>query len=151
MLVTIEGRDLPGRSCAPGPEGTPYENVHVALKHQGAPTELRPGDADAVAWTFEVRVRTADDGSIDFGGPYVYGHRGDRAIGLPWGAVDGDGGFHLFRAAKLRLDAVDPATVRDANRPGRRLVGRLGLTDSCGHPRCASVRPPDVAWTAEPA
>src|SRR5262245_34432893 len=111
MLVTIEGHDLPGRSCDPDPEGTPYENVHVALKHRTGRTAPHPGDAGTVTWTFEVRVRAADDGSLDFGGPYVYGHRGDRAIGLPWGTVGGDGAFHLFRAAKLRLDTVDPATV----------------------------------------
>ncbi len=151
MRVTIEGHDLPGLTCGPGPEGTPYENIQVALKHRGGPTEPRPGDAETVAWSFEVRVRSTDDGTLDFGGPYVYGHRGDRAIGLPWGEVDGEGGFHLFRAAKIRLDAVDPVTIRAAEQPGHRLVGRLGLTDRRGHPLCASVRPPDITWTAEPA
>jgi Family of unknown function (DUF5990) len=152
MLVTIVGHDLPGRSCGPGPEGQTYENIHVGLKHRtGGVTEPQPGDADEVTWTFEVRVRAGDDGRPDFGGGYVYGSRGDRSVGLPWGEVDGDGGFHLFRGAKLRLDAVDPEIVDAANAPGRRLVGRVGLTDRCGHPRCASVRPPDIAWTAEPA
>lgn len=150
MLVTIVGHDLPGRSCGPGPEGQTYENVHVGLKHRSGPTQLHPADAGEVSWTFEVRVRAGDDGRPDFRGGYVYGQRGNRAVGLPWGTVDADGAFHLFRAAKLRLDAVDPAVVTAANAPGHRLVGRIGLTDGCGHPRCASVRPPDITWTAEP-
>jgi hypothetical protein len=30
-----------------------------------------------------------------------------------------------------------------------RLVGRLGLTDEKGSPRCAAVRPADIACSAE--
>ena len=48
------------------------------------------------------------------------------------------------------LDAVhDAGVLEEAEQPGRRLVGRLGLTDRHGQPRCASVRPPDVEWVAE--
>jgi hypothetical protein len=57
-----------------------------------------------------------------------------------------DDTFLLFRGAKLRLDAIDPAVVHAAAQPGKRLVGRLGLTDAKGHPRCASVHPPEIAW-----
>jgi hypothetical protein len=28
------------------------------------------------------------------------------------------------------------------------LVGRLGLTDPKGNPRCAAVRPPVIEWSA---
>src|SRR4029453_5541082 len=105
MLVPIVGHDLPGRSCGPGPEGQTYENIHVGLKHRtGGVTQPPPGDADGGTWAFEGRVGAGDDGRPDFGGGYVYGSRGDRSVGLPWGEVDGDGGFHLFRGAKLRLD-----------------------------------------------
>jgi Family of unknown function (DUF5990) len=151
MLVTIVGHDVPGRRCGPNLDGEMYENVHVGVRHGTTPTELQPGDAEQVTWTFEVRVRAGDDGRPDFGGPYVYGKRGDRCIGLYWGDVDSEGAFDLFRAAKLRLDDVDPTLVQAATLPGQRLVGRLGLTDRSGMPRCAAVRPPDIVWTAEPA
>ncbi|MGH9040831.1 MAG: DUF5990 family protein, partial [Acidimicrobiia bacterium] len=54
-----------------------------------------------------------------------------------------------FRRAKLMLAAVDPDVVAAARRPGACLVGRLGLTDGCGGPRCAAVRPPGIDWSAE--
>jgi Family of unknown function (DUF5990) len=38
--------------------------------------------------------------------------------------------------------------LAEAAKSGRVLVGRVGLTDAKGHPRCASVRPPDIVWTA---
>jgi hypothetical protein len=55
----------------------------------------------------------------------------------------------MFRRAKLMLDAVPPDVLRRAVDSGR-LVGRMGLTDDKGHPRCAAVRPPVVEWTAGP-
>lgn len=119
--------------------------------HPGRPwglTALVPGDAARARWDLEVIVKERADG-LDFGGPAVRGRRGDRHIGLAWGAMPNEDAFELFRGAKLRLDAVDAAIVREANRPGMRLVARLGLTDAQGYPRCASVRPPDVVWTAE--
>jgi hypothetical protein len=107
------------------------------------------GDAERARWEFEVTVHHREDG-IDFGGPFVLGRRGQRHLGLVWGEVAADGSFELFRGAKLRLDVVDPALVLEASIPKRRLVCRLGLTDAKGNPRCATVRPPDIAWSAEP-
>jgi hypothetical protein len=59
----------------------------------------------------------------------------------------------MFRRAKLPLGAVPPPVLARASRRGSQLqlVGRLGLTDDRGNPRCATVRPPDIDWTAEPA
>ena len=45
------------------------------------------------------------------------------------------------------LSDLDPALVLRALETGERLVCSLGLTDDEGHPRCASVRPPDLAWS----
>jgi hypothetical protein len=53
----------------------------------------------------------------------------------------------MFRRAKLWLDSIDRTTLVAAQESGE-LVARLGLTDSCGHPLCAAVRPPLVEWTA---
>ena len=58
-----------------------------------------------------------------------------------------DAGFTLFRRAKLSLDAV-PAAVLDEALDLGLLVGRLGLTDPKGNPRCAAVQPPVIGWSA---
>ncbi len=146
VWVEIIGTELPGLSVSCGAGGS-YDNVHVGIGRPPKTTGLVAGDADEARWTVEVRVRIGKDGLIDFGGPYVYGNKGDRAIGLPWGTVDADGSFEMFRAAKVRLVDVDPALIVAAERSGR-LVGRLGLTDELGRPRCA--RPPDLRWSHQP-
>lgn len=163
MIVEVIGTDLPGRRCNPEPNGHVHTNVHVCLCRRRAepgqpllpgrpwrPVGLTPGDAAGARWVCEVTLRDID-GSFDFGGPYVLGRRGDRHLGLAWGDVVGAGSdaFQLFRGAKLRLETIDAATVRAAAIPGHRLVARLGLTDSKGNPRCATVRPPAIVWTAE--
>jgi hypothetical protein len=109
--------------------------------------ELVPGDAAGARWEFDVTLK-ANEAGVDFGGPYVRGNSGDRHVGLAWGDVE-DGAFHLFRGAKLRLDQVDAATLHDAAEADRCLLGRVGLTDAKGNPRCASVRPPTIVWSAE--
>ena len=126
-----------------------YDNVHVGLARRGDTVELRPGDAPSVCWTFEVRVRCQDDGQLDFSGPYVYGARGERALGLRWGTLAADDTFDVFRAAKLRFADIDPALLERALSTGSRLVAELGLTDPRGDPVCASVRPPAVSWSIE--
>ena len=163
LVVVIEGYDLPGRSCRPGPEGTGYHNVHVALPsnvkdrpglavpdRRWQAAEAVPGDACSARWEVEVKIRRGEDG-IDFGGPFVSGDRADRNLGLAWGEVPGDGTFRLFRGVKIRLVNVNPRIVEDALRPGHQLVARVRLTDARGNPICARVRPPDIAWSAEPA
>jgi Family of unknown function (DUF5990) len=144
VLVEIHGTDLPGRRCGPSPDGGNYENVHVGLKHRDGPIELVPGDAPSARWELELTVRRRDD-ELDYGGPFVYGRRGERALGLVWGTLDDT--FEIFRAAKLRLEDVDPALVEESLEGGARVVGSLGLTDDHGWPRCASVRPPDIVWS----
>lgn len=159
MSVLIEGHDLPGLSCAPGPEGE-HNAVHVGFwtsaKDQpgvhvpgkpGVVTDITPGDAPAARWECTVTVGQDEDG-LDFVGHRVRGVRGDRHLGLIWGDFDGCE-LHMFRGAKLRLVDVDPDIIAAATRPGHRLVGRLGLTDEKGHPVCA--RRNDIVWTAEPS
>ena len=158
MTVVIEGSELPGRSCAPGPEGR-HENVHVALGGRsadrpalalpgrpGMAIEPVPGDAPAARWEMPVTVRRDGDG-FDFAGPFVRGVRDDRHLGLIWGDLPGDGTLRLFRGAKLRLVDVDPGLIEAALRPGHRLVARIRLTDARGNPICARVHPPYLTWS----
>jgi hypothetical protein len=47
--------------------------------------------------------------------------------------------------AKLMLNRVDSALMRDATKQGP-LSARVRLTDDCGAPRCARVDPPAIVW-----
>jgi Family of unknown function (DUF5990) len=147
--VEIRGTDLPGRRCGATLRGQMCENVHVGLWNRAGPVELVPGDASTARWAFEITVRRDESGALDFGGPFVAGRRGERSLGLVWGTLGRDDSFDVFRAAKLRLSDLDSALVERALESVGRLVCTLGLTDEHGWPRCASVRPPDITWTAE--
>jgi hypothetical protein len=147
VLVRIEGVDLPGRSCAPADAGQGYDNVHVGVQRGREPYELVPGDAATAKWELELTTRPGPDGTIDVGGPFAQGRRGDHFVYLTWGTVDGDGGFTMFRRAKLHLADVDPAVLARAASGEAPLVARLSLSDSCGLPVCARVRPPHVTWS----
>jgi hypothetical protein len=151
MVVEIRGRDLPSRRCGPSSDGGSYDNIHVGIVCRGDTIELVPGDAPSARWQLEVTVRRGDDGTFDFGGPFVHGKPGERHLGLRWGTVEGDGTFTVFRGAKLRFADVDASVVQRALRSGGRLDGSLGLTDAQGWPRCASVQPPDISWSAATA
>ena len=150
MLVRIEGHELPGRFCGPGPDCPDgHHNVHVAVQRRAKPAELlelTPGAAGTATWAL---VCTAGEGSngTDIKGPNVQGPAGARFIYLSWGVIDEQGGFTMFRRAKLWLDGVPSDVMKQAVKTGV-LVGRLGLTDERGHPRCASVRPPLIEWSA---
>ena len=160
MRVVIEGFDLPGIRCGPGPEGQWYENIHVGLAVrgvkapglavEGAPwkvTDLFAGDADSARWEFDVVVK-GDASQPDFGGPFVRGARGDRHFFLPWGELSEDGTrFDLFRGSKLKLEKIEPRLIKNASRPDRMLVGRIGLTNDRGHPGVPSTGPGAVDWT----
>ena len=140
MNVRIAGVNLPGRTWGG------YKNIHVGVQKRTEPVDLVAGDAGEAVW--ELTVDTADG---DFRGSYVQGRRGERFLYLTWGTVGAGGGFTMFRRAKLMLAAVDPAVVAAAAEPGQVLVATLSLTGGDGGPRCASVRPPAIEWTAVPA
>ncbi|MFD5813350.1 DUF5990 family protein [Streptomyces sp. NPDC127038] len=153
MHIRIDADDLPGRTC-PAPEGrgtgAAYDNIHLAVQRRDRPAELldpQPGDGASATWTLPCAAAPSPEG-LELTGPYVQYRLGHRFIYLSWGTVDEAGVFSMFRRAKLMLDAV-PADVLTAAAHEGLLVGRLGLTDSHGNPRCARVVPPDITWTAE--
>lgn len=146
MQVRIEGHTLPGRACAPADAPLSYDNVHVGVQRRQEVVELVPGDAPSARWSFDVTTRVADDGGLDVGGPYVHGRRGDRFLYLSWGTVAADGAFTMFRRAKLNFADVPAEVLAKAAAGAGTLVARLGLTDGCGNPVCARVRPPAVTW-----
>jgi len=142
LRIRIEGTNLPGRTFAE------HTNVHVGVQCRSDPVDLTPGDAPEATFDFEVDILPSDEGGWDFRGPYVHGKRGERFLYLTWGDVSPDGEYAMFRRAKLHLSCLDDALVSTAADAGRPLTARLGLTDGRGGPRCASVRPPAISWTA---
>jgi hypothetical protein len=151
VQIRIEGHDLPGSSCGPSPDAPGgYAEVHVGVQRRGQRDELLNvvrGDADAAAWVVDCTPSVTDAG-IDLRGPFIQGPPGGRFMYLNLGTMDGTGQFSLFRRAKLLFSAVPPDVLVAAVASGT-LVGRLGLTDAKGNPLCASVRPPQIEWSAE--
>ena len=114
--VQIRGHDLPGHHVRPGPR-----RAHVRER----PCRPRPSRARRSSFvpetrtpstgTFEVTVKRTDDGELDFGGPFVYGARGERALGLRWGTLAG-------RRRVRRVQGSEAEAVRSRPGTGR---GRL--------------------------
>lgn len=147
--MRIEGTELPGRTFSCASDTGPYREVHVGVQRRDRPGEIldpHPGDAASAYWEVEC-VIAEKAGGVDVTGPYVQGRPGGRFVYLSWGTVAGDGGFTMFRRAKLMLGAVDPGVLGRAARTGL-LTARVRLTDAEGGPICAQVRPPYVEWSA---
>ncbi|HET9689521.1 MAG TPA: DUF5990 family protein [Acidimicrobiales bacterium] len=146
MELVIEGVDLPGATCGPGPDRPDgHHGIHVGVPRRGRQQELlglTPGDAASATWVLPVQVAGAD-----VRGPWVQGRPGNRFVYLSWVTVEGGGEPRLFRRAKVMLAAV-PGPVLAAAAASGRLVARIGLTDAKGHPTCAALRPPLVEWRA---
>ncbi|BBH70478.1 hypothetical protein ACTI_71630 [Actinoplanes sp. OR16] len=144
VRIRIEGYDLPGRPGAPQAEALRLGGVHVGMQRKAEVVDRFPVQAESAVWEFDVDVRHVD-GFIDVGGPWVHGRPGQRFLYLSWGAVDGES-FAMFRRAKLLFGDIPGPLLRAAADGSGTLVGRLGLTDAEGGPRCARVRPPELAW-----
>ncbi len=142
MRVVILGHDLPGREFVS--EGALLTNVHVGVQVRREPESTVRGDAQEARWDVEA---TVVDGGDDFRGPAVQGRRGERFVYLTWGEVGADGSFEMFRRAKLMFADI-PAHVLQAAVATGTLVVSVSLTDDCGGPRCARVRPPAISWRA---
>ena len=63
----------------------------------------------------------------------MQGKKGERFVYLTWGTVDGES-FTMFRRAKLMLADLPADAVE--------VTVDVDLTDECGMPRCARLRPP---------
>ncbi len=147
VLLRIEGYDLPGRHCGPGPDFPGAGNVHVAVQRKDKPGELldlQPGDADAVSWDLECEPFTDSEGLLTLRGRYIQNRLGGRFVYLSWGEVGTDGGFRMFRRAKLLLSGVEPDVMAAAAGTGL-LLARVRMADAKGNPVCAR---PDVEWSA---
>jgi hypothetical protein len=143
MLLQIRGHHLPGHVWRSRDEH--YDNVHVGIQVGKEPRELVRGDAETSSWTILIEV-VAREGGLDFRGPTVQGRPAARFVYLTWGDVGEDGSFAMFRRAKLMLADLESFVAAGDT---RRVIARVDLTDECGGPRCARLRPP--ALTLEQA
>jgi uncharacterized protein DUF5990 len=143
--IRIEGTDLPGRRAGAEADALRLRDVQVGVQRKAEVVDRVPATASAATWEFEVTSREID-GLLDVGGPWVHGRPGARFLYLSWGVTEG-ASFAMFRRAKLMFGDIPTATLRAAHEGGGPLIGRLGLTDPAGGPRCARVSPPDIVWT----
>jgi len=140
MQIEIVANKLPGLSFGE------YSNLHIAIQRGNETLGAVPGNVDLATWTFECETLEVE-GGIDFRGPYIQGKKGDRFVYLSWGEVDGAGVFRMFGRIKLMLAVVPAATIEEALKPDKRLVGTLDLVDEKGRLRYASVLPPKIEWS----
>jgi hypothetical protein len=138
VQIVVEATDLPRR-----------DDVLVGVQVGKDVVDIVPATVSRACWAIDVDVVSTPDGGLDVRGRAVHGRRGDRFLYLSWGTRSAAADFTMFRRAKLMLDAVDPETLRAAERGGR-LVASLRLTAPDGSPRCAAVRPPHITWSAAP-
>lgn len=141
MRLEIQGHHFPGRSwqtCA---------NLHVGLQVRREPVGVVAADSVTALWHAEIDVVDRDE-EVDFRGPAVQGPRGQRFVYLTWGDVDDDGSFTMVRRAKLMLG--DLTTIIAPIGADSRIIARVDLTDECGGPRCARLRPPALEVRADP-
>ncbi|HET6856118.1 MAG TPA: DUF5990 family protein [Streptomyces sp.] len=150
ITLRIVGSDLPGATCGE------FRHVHVGTQRGREPEQLVSADARQAVFEIPVEVLTAPDGTRDanantvedadanFRGPYVQGRPGARFVYLTWGERPPGGDFAMFRRIKLFLADLPTGLIAE----GAVLHGALGLTDGCGLPLCAAVRPPRIAWSA---
>ena len=149
MRIRIDGHDLPGLDCSPGPGFAGQRDIHVGVQRRNRPAELigvRPADAAELSWTLDC-AHTGRAEPLDLLGPAIQGGPGARFIYLSWLAGPTADRLTMFRRAKLLLTAVPPATATAALATGL-LVGRLRLTGPEGRPLCVRVVPPLINWTA---
>jgi hypothetical protein len=139
VRVRIVGRHLPGRTCGA------YTGVRVGLQVGREVHFLVDADVDEACWEAPIQLGV-EDGHVVARGKALYGPRRERFIYLSWHGRLGGEPEMMFRRAKLQLDGVPLDVLTEAMATGT-LVGRLSLTDGCGMPRCASVRPPLIVWS----
>jgi Family of unknown function (DUF5990) len=141
--IRIEGFDPPTWEYDDNAGGA----VGAGLQRGKEVEQVITDPAGRLIWHAEATAIERSQGDVDLGGPFVHGRRGDRFLYLAWGTVQDGGEFAMFRRAKLMFDGVPPDILATAAETGAVLVGRLGLREPDGTPRCAAVRPPDIVWT----
>jgi len=147
VRITLIGRDLPGSTCRPGPDGEIYQDIHVAVGPLDRMVGAVAGDAASARWDVDVEPKALADGTLDWRGRLVSGRRGDRYLYLNWLAAGPAGELRMFRRGKVMLSDLDPGLAAGA----AALRCTIGLTDAKGNPSCARFRAHEALWESAEA
>ncbi len=102
---------------------------------------------DDLAFDLTVRVRPEGDGPPNLLGPFVYGPRGQRSIGLMAGTLAGQTDSCWTRRAKIKLQAITWDLIQQVEAvPDGVLAARIAGRARLGGPACASVPLLDAGW-----
>jgi hypothetical protein len=149
VLIRVEGFDLPGLTCGPGPDYPDgHHDIHVAVQGRKGHQDLLglvPANVRSVTRELET-TEVSPPPKFDVRGQQIQGSPGRRFVYITWGVLEKEKGFRMFRRATVWLDAVPEEVLGKAVEQGV-LVGRLGLSDDKGWPLCAAVRPPRIEWS----
>ncbi len=149
LSIRVICSDLPGTEFDDEAKGLHYRNVHLGI--QSGENVIEAVSGDSATAEFEPVFRVAPLGSssgelTNFTGPFAKGTRDQRFFYLTWGELAQGGFFRMFRRAKIHLSHLPWKQVEKSVKENKPIEVRLSLTDRCGWPLCASVKPPYVRW-----
>jgi hypothetical protein len=149
ITMRIRGHTLPGLKCGGAVEGhpQPYDRIHLGIQRGREVVNIIPGDAEEALFEFPVEIKDSPDGPAQFHGRFVQRRLPQQFVYLSWGELKEPGQFKMFRRAKLHLTTAEPALLQQVIDHGGVLEASLPLTDRCGNPLCASVKPPLLKWS----
>jgi hypothetical protein len=146
LTIKVICKDLPGAEFHDEEKGLHYRDVHVGIQYGENVIETVRGDAKKAEFEPVFRVAPIDGGTTNFLGPFAKGVKTERFFYLSWGELHASGLFRMFRRAKIHLSHLKWAQVERAVKANKPITVELSLTDKCGWPLCASVKPPYVDW-----
>jgi Family of unknown function (DUF5990) len=93
-----------------------------------------------LVFEFNVPLKAAGAGAIDFSGPIVQGPRGGRFVYIDIGTLAGQRDTPWSRRLKIPLTGITSDVIRRASAANRLLEARVPGTGRDGSPSCASVK-----------
>jgi hypothetical protein len=148
LTIRVLCTDLPGKDFGDATHGEGRQSVHVGIQCREDVIDIVPGDAKSAEFApvFKVAPLSGDVGGLtNFTGPFAKGTKNQRFFYLSWGELKSIH-FQMFRRAKIHLSHLTWEQVEKAAKANKPITVHLSLTDRCGWPLCASVKPPYVKW-----
>ncbi|HEV7645193.1 MAG TPA: DUF5990 family protein [Pyrinomonadaceae bacterium] len=146
LTIKVICNNLPGAEFDDDAKGLHYRDVHVGIQRGEDVIETVRGDSKTAEFAPVFKVAELPGGAANFLGPFAKGTKDQRFFYLSWGELGKNNIFRMFRRAKIHLSHLKWADVERAAKANSALTVHLSLTDHCGWPLCASVKPPYVKW-----
>ncbi len=128
----------------------PYAHLRLGIQERNDVRQdvpCTPCPSEGVRFHFALKAdMDPAGGTVAFRGGYAQGPREARFIYLCWGAW-GEGGWQHYRRAKVPLGGLAPGAVEGAIREARPIRARIRMTDACGEPVTATLKPEQVEWS----